>query len=315
MASPMTLNQFQMVLDKNFRSIQEGKFTQYQSGMLEKYYKHMNSDEAYVQFGEIGNLPDVRAFNGAIEYVSQSPGYTTKIEPKEYALGTMFERKLLDTKRFPVMEGRVGKLGESVARTRDKTAHKPFTQAFSAAFDYMQTEEGIALCGAHTTRTPSVSTSSGFTNNGTSSLNKTSILAGSITMSRFRDQDGERINMTPDPVVVVPMALYQQACEAVGYNPRTGEKSALDPDSANNKINFAGGLRVEVLPRLDDDSTKNWYLVDWNKMKEHLIWIDRVKAEFNTTIDFESLVVKSSVYASWGYGWTAWQWIHGNNVS
>jgi len=308
-----TAGSFQLLFDNNYREIQQEGLNAYLSGMKEKFYKVQGSDSAYEQFGTIGSVPDVVPFNGAIRYLSITPGYTSKIEHAEYAGGVMFERKLLDDKKFTDLEDGAKGLGASVAQVVDKLAHGPFNDAFSAAFAFMQSEEGIALCGTHTTKS-GVSTSSGFDNAGTSSLNKTSIIQSVITMSRFRDLQGNRMNFG-DPVLVVPRALAQEAYEATGTNPRTGETSALDPSSANHKVNYARGIRVEVLDRLDDTSTSNWFTVDWKMMKDNLLWFDRVSPEFKNTVDFDTMVAKMSTYFRCSYGWKKWQWINGQNVS
>lgn len=44
-------------------------------------------------------------------------------------------------------------------------------------------------------------------------------------------------------------------------------------------------------------------MVDSKLMKRFLVWIDRIKAEFNNTIDFETFVVKHSAYFRIGCGW------------
>jgi hypothetical protein len=56
-------------------------------------------------------------------------------------------------------------------------------------------------------------------------------------------------------------------------------------------------------------------MVDAKLMKKFLVWIDRVKPEPNNTIDFESFVVKHSIYFRIGAGWLDWRWIMGHNVS
>lgn len=43
-------------------------------------------------------------------------------------------------------------------------------------------------------------------------------------------------------------------------------------------------------------------MVDSKLMKRFLVWIDRIKAEFQNTIDFETYMIKHSTYFRIGYG-------------
>jgi hypothetical protein len=295
------------------RKVFEDKFKTIPT-MKEHFYNIISTDGAFEEFFEIGTLGDIPEFNGKLAYLPIAPGYYNKIEPKEFAGATMFERKLLDDKKYKVMDNRVGKLSESAIRTQEKYAARAFNYAFSGAFDFQTSEEGVALCStAHTTKS-GTSTATGFSNAGTTALTKLSINATRILMRRFRNDISDRIEMNPDQLVV-PDALYDAACEAVGYDKRTGANSDLDPDTGQFKINTARGFAVESWMRLDDFDTNNWFMVDTRKMKEHLLWLNRIKPEFNSKVDFDTFSIKNSVYFRIAYGFTAWQWIYGQNVS
>lgn len=313
MANPISSQQFQRLLDKRLRQVFENKYKEIPS-MVPQLYNVMGSDSAFEEFYEVGALPDIPTFNGKINYLSVSPGYYTKIEPKEYAGGVVFERKLLDDKKYGVMDNRVGMLTESAARVQEKIGVRPFANAFSSAFDYQTSEEGVALCSSSHTTKSGTSTASGFSNAGTSALSKTSIAATRILMRKFRNDISERIETNPD-TLIVPDNLYDTACEAVGYDPRSGANSELDPDSANRKINIARGIKVIPYLRLDDYDTNNWFFVDSAKMKEWLVWINRVKPEFQMTTDFETFAIKNSVYFRVANGFLDWRWVFGHNVS
>jgi len=75
--------------------------------------------------------------------------------------------------------------------------------------------------------------------------------------------------------------------------------------------------RYEVIPymRLDDSDTNNWFMVDKARMKQDLLWIDRIAPEPKTTVDFETYIVKQAVYMNIGFGFKNWRWIYGQNVS
>ena len=56
-------------------------------------------------------------------------------------------------------------------------------------------------------------------------------------------------------------------------------------------------------------------MVDSKKMKEYLLWVDRIAPDIETTRDFETKMFKQSIYSRFGYGFTDWRFIFGHNVS
>jgi hypothetical protein len=314
MPNPLVSMQFVRLLDDRLREVTERPFRELPS-MIDTLYRMLPSDSAWEEFYEVGAVPDIPAFSGKLQYLAIAPGYHVRIEPKEFAGGIQAERKLLDDKRYAVLDDRASGLGESAQRTREKYGVEPFAYAFSSAFTFMTNEEGVSLCNdSHTTKS-GTSTSTGFDNAGTSAISKTAIQATRLLMRKFRNDISERIVIEPD-TLIVPDNLYDAACELVGYSPETGATSQLDSESAQFKINV-NYKRFKVIPylRLDDYDTNNWYMVDSNLMKKFLIWIDRVKPETNTTIDFETFLVKHSIYFRIGWGWINWRWVFGMNVS
>lgn len=315
MANLMTASRFPRLLDDRLTEVFEDKLKAYAPAMIDRLYKKFDSDKEFEEYFDIEAFGDIPEFNGTLAYIQQAPGYYTKIEQKEYGAVAQYERKLLDFKRYGVMDNRAGNLGISLNRTKEKKAVRPFANAFSSAFDMMSSEEGVALCSTgHLTKVPGVSTSAGFSNSGTTALSKTAIAAARLGMKRFRMNNGELANMTGD-VIIVPSSLYDTACEATGYDPRSGAESELDPDSANFKVNTARGIKVVEWTYLDDSSTSNWFMVDEAAMKRFLLWIESLKAEIENRVDFHTKSVESSVYARFAYGFVAWQWAYGFNVS
>lgn len=306
MANPLTSAQFVRLLDKRLREVFEDKFKTLPS-MIPQLYREFPSDSAFEEFYEIGALPDIAEFSGKLEYISPSPGYYTKIEPKEYAGGVMFERKLLDDKKYSVLDGRSQMLAESAARVKEKLGVRPFAYAHSSAFDFMNSEEGVALCSSSHSTKSGTSTTNGFNNTGTSALTQTSVAATRLLMRKFRNDISERINIEPD-TLIVPDNLADKAMEIVGT-----DKGLY---SAEGTINVQKG-RFKVIPflRLDDYDTNNWMMVDSSLMKRFLVWINRINPEPNNTIDFETFTVKHSVYMRVGNGFLDWRWIFGHAVS
>lgn len=307
MPSPMDSSAFVRLLDKRLREVAEQKYNTLPS-MIPTIYNQMTSDSAWEEFYEIGAVPDIPEFNGKLSYLAIDPGFHKKIEHKEYGAGIQFERKLIDDKKYAVMEDRAASLMASAHRTREKLAVRAFTNGDSAAFDFMTSEEGVALFSSSHTTKSSVSTSTGFDNSGTSALNKTAVAAARIAMRGFKDQIGQRIDVGDDIALVVPDALADTAAEIVG--------STLDPESANNTTNVHY-KRYEVIPwmRLDDSDTNDWYMVWKSQMKKDLVWFDRIAPETKNTVDFDTYMIKNAVYYRCSYGWKDWRWAYKNIVS
>ncbi len=75
-------------------------------------------------------------------------------------------------------------------------------------------------------------------------------------------------------------------------------------------------LRTGVIPyaRRDDNSATNWFLVDMDRMKESLFWIDRKPLVHDVTEDWDTYNMLQKIRGRWGYGVIDWRWIFGSNV-
>jgi phage major head subunit gpT-like protein len=306
MGTPIISENFIRLLDTRFKEVSQKAWDELpsQKGDL---YRDVPSDSAWEEFFSVGAVSDIPAFNGKLEYLSQNPGYLTRIEPKEFAAGLAFERKFLDDKKYSVMSDQIESLTLAAQRTKAKIEVDPFAYAFSSAFNYMYSEEGVSLCSdSHTTKS-GTSTASGFDNSGSSAMSKTSVAATRLAMLRFRNDISERIIVNPD-TIVCGESLADTALEIVG--------SEKNPDNANNTKNMDyGRYKVLVLKRLDDYDTNNWFMVDSRQMKKHLLWIDRVAKETKMTIDFDTFMLKWSIYFRCGNGYKDWRFIYGHSVS
>jgi len=306
MGNPIISENFIRLLDTRLKEVSDKAWDELPSQKGE-LYRDVPSDSAWEEFFSVNGTGDIPAFNGKLEYLSMSPGYLTRIEPKEYAAGLAFERKFLDDKKYGVMSDQVEELTVSAQRTKAKIEVDPFASAFSSAFTYMYSEEGVSLCSdSHTTKA-GVSTATGFDNAGTSALNKTSLAATRLAMLRFKSPIGERIVTNPD-TIVCGESLSDTAYEIVGTP--SGYETA-----ASTKNMEAGRYKVLVLKKLDDYDTNNWFMVDSRQMKKNLLWIDRVQKETKMTVDFDTFMLKWSIYFRLGAGFKDWRWIFGHSVS
>lgn len=308
MANPLTDKQFVRLLDDRLTKVYSDRYKQLPS-VIDKFYTRKKSKKAWEEYFSVGSIPDPEAFNGIIQYQGVAPGYHTKITPSEYAGGITIQRRLLDTDRYDVIEGMAKGLATAANRKMNKIAHELFANFDSTAFDFMSSEEGVALCSnSHLTKAPGVSTASGFDNYATLSFDAVNLEALRIQSLGFRDDIGERIQTNFD-TIIHPASLEADVWEVLNSSNKTGNADVLD-------ANFQKGRWKSIcLPILDDYDTNDWFVVDSSAMKDALIWIDSVPLEFNSTTDFDTLVRKYADYFVVGYGFTDWRWIIGSSVS
>lgn len=309
MANPITQSAFPKLFDKRIREIFEGTWQDLtkEEGRIEELFNLMASDSNVEEFAEVGAVPDIPQFYGVLQSLPVYPGYYNKIEPAEFGAKLVYERKFLDDKKFPVMMADAEQLTVSAFRVREKHGRNVFSNAFSAAFTFMTSEEGVSWCNSSHTTKSGVSTASGFSNAGTSALSASSVAATWLLMRRFRNDIGERISVNPD-TLIVPDNLGDKADEI------NGTPSGLY--SAEGTINVQKGRYKIIRYRLlDDVSTKNWYMADSRMLKKMNIFIDRIKPESKTYIDFNTLMTEISMYFRIGAGPLTWRDIYGHLVS
>jgi len=307
MGSPVTSAQFRKLVEGKVQRVVRNTYDQIPS-VKDKIYDVITSDRAYEDFYGITGIQDIPRFNGQLSYLSMFPGWYTKIEPKEFAGGIQFERKLLDDERYGVLTDRASLLSESVRRVQVKYEVRPFAYAATAAFDFTTSEEGVALASnSHATKS-GVSTSSGFDNLGTSPITNTSIATTRLTMKMFRDDIGERFNMPDDLVLIVPQTQEEAAWTFV--KTQSGYQTA-----ASDKNFHADRYEIMALPYLDDYDTASWGMASKSLMKKYMKWIERIKPDPNTTWDFDTFMLKLSIYLRFANGVTGWRHLYWHQVT
>lgn len=307
MGNPLTDKAFVRLLDDRLEKV----YTDMHKSLPDirpQFFDIINDPKAWLEWYSIGGVPDPAEFHGTVTYQSVAPGYYTKIEPKEYAGGITIQRRLLDTERYDVIEGRTKGLAKAANRKMNKIAHEVFIHHDSTAFTFMTSEEGVALCSdSHTTKAPGVSTASGFDNLSTLPFNAINLEALRLQGLGLRDDIGERM-MTNFDTIVHGSNLAEPVWEVI--------KSEGKVDEMTNNMNFQRGRWKSIeLPYLDDYDTNDWFIIDSGAMKESLKWINSVPLEFNSTTDFDTFMRKYIDYFVIGWGFTDWRWVIGSSVS
>jgi len=306
MSSPLTDKDFLKVLDADVEKIYADQYKSLPL-IIDKFFTRIKTSKASLEYSSVGGVPDPEAFNGVVQYQSVSPGYDTKITPIEYAGGIGIQRRLIDTDQHDVIEGRSKGLATAANRKMNKIGHEVFIHHDSAAFTFLDSEEGVALCSnSHLTKS-GVSTSTGFDNLSTLAFDAVNLEAVRIQGVGLKDDIGERFQTNFD-TIVHGTNLSEAVWEVM--------KSEGKVDEMTNNLNFQRGRWKSIeLPLLDDYDTNDFYIIDSNAMKDSLKWIDSVPLEFHATVDFDSFMRKYIDYFVVGWGFTDWRWIIGSSVS
>lgn len=120
----------------------------------------------------------------------------------------------------------------------------------------------------------------------------------------FTDDNGNRIGLDGDRWLIVPKALRRRA-EAI-------VNSELEPGTANNTINTMRDSVSKIItwPALTDPTA--WFVVEPVRMKQHLIWLDRVLPDFFSEKDNDTQQYSWGVYCRFDRGYDDWKWIAGS---
>lgn len=270
-----------------------------QESLVGVMYQTMQSErasETYLEIEDIGNMP---VFTGDLAYVEFKEGRNKVVTPVEMAMGLKLQRKLFDDDLYNVIEQMVGNLG-TVARYRmEIDAVGPFVNAFNSTYTVF---DGLSLCNsAHTF----ASTSTTQSNSGTSPFSYAALDASVIAMRRFTDsQDRVIFTMSPD-MLFGPVDLDSQFREVI--------ESKFKPGGNLNNINaYNTKFDIRTTPLMAD--TNNWFLIDSKKMKQFLIWQQRIPLEFKNTGDFDSYGKKYAAYMRYANTPLHWVFVFGQNV-
>jgi hypothetical protein len=310
MGSPLTSADFRRLLQTDLREVADDIIERdLLASMVPTFFSMADSQKAWEEYLTVSDFGDIPEFTGELEYLPRYPGWHTKVEHTAYAAGVQSERQLVDDDQYGVIERTVQGMTKATTRTREKKGARIFQGAFSSAFDYQTNEEGKALCSTTHLSKSGASTSSGFSNMGTSAFSKANLEAARLLMYRFKTDIGERFEVSNNWGIVYPMALDSKVREVTqtpfGYN------------TAARDVNVEAQQNYTLIPYklLDDTDTNDWFLVDLTAMKNALAWFDRIKPEYDNVIDFETKTLKHSVYFRLSWAWLDWRWAYGNRVS
>jgi phage major head subunit gpT-like protein len=272
-----------------------------EQSLIGPLYTMVNSErnnEDYLEMEDIGNMP---TFNGDLTYTEFKQGNKKTVTPVEYALGLKVQRKFFDDDLYNVVEDTVKQMGEVGRYLMEQQAASPFVNAFTTGS--FTTFDSLALCsGSHTF----VTTSTTQSNSGTTAFSYAALDATISLMRRFTNSQDRLILRTKPTLLFGPVELGTQFAEVI--------QSELKAGSANNDKNvFNNKFKILTTPFLSDSN--NWFLIDERRMKQFLIWQQRIPMEFKSTGDFDTFTRKWASYIRFAVQPLHWPWIYGQNVS
>jgi len=276
---------------------------------VEKFYSFKSAKLITERFSTIGTMDDVPRFLGSVDYDDVYQGYDVAVTPLEYAKGIQIQRRLFDTDQHDKIESKPKALSGALFRTRQKFAARPFNFAFGVDNYFYNHTEGVSLCSNSHTTTSMASTSSGFDNLVTTSLNPVTYTAALFQMYNFRGDRAEKITVRPNMLVIPKAPAIAEAAHEI-------VKSSSYPNQSNSGVSNYNQGTTEVFEWIELNSTTNWFMIDSTMMKDQgLYWLDAVKAEMKMMEDFDTLVMKHRLYAVWANMWLDWRWVLGASVS
>lgn len=258
-----------------------------------------HENKSYMKFSSIGPTGDWSPFAGTIAYQSQDQGYDTTINFTAHTSGIKIERQLYDDDEYNVMTPRPAEMARGLRRYRMKEGASIWNEMFSTAPTDMDAK---ALSATDHPYSPADAGTQ--SNKGTTAMSPVAVAATRLLMKKFKDAKRNKFDSHPD-MLIHGDDLEEMAYEIINTKQQVG--------SVNNNANFLQG-RFKDRIVTDMSSTKDWGMVDYEMMKQMLIWVDRIAAEFKQDTDSNTLVAKMYGYARFGRKWRDWRFLYAHDV-
>ncbi len=285
------------LLEKDFRAVYFERYPMLPA-MVPDMYSIQTSSAAFEKITQAGPVPDHVTFTGRISVVEPKQGYDKTFVFDEFAAQLQIQRKLAADDQTGTIKKFPKGLAKSANRSREKTGAGPFVLAFT---DEPTDGDGTELCADdHPSTYDGVSNQS---NEGTLNLSAANLEKTRQRMTDYVDLDGQLI--TPDPDTILCYTDNEETAWEIINS--TGKVNTAD----NNKNFHEGKYKLLIWKRI---SANNWFMIDYDGMKEYLHWWNREPIQFYQDRDSDTLCAKYLSYYRCGTGWSDWRWLYGNLV-
>lgn len=267
--------------------------------MIPVLFNVKTSERNFEVESSAGDLGDWDEFTGTMGYEDSVQGYDKTYTFTEYCKGIKIERKLWDDDLFNIIAQRPKLLGYSGGRTREKHGAQVFNLAFSSTSLAMN---GETLCADSHTNAGDGATQD---NKGSTALSAASVEATRRLMIAFKGDKSQALSLNPD-TLIVETTNEEAAYEIINSKGKV--------DTLNNNVNFSQGRYKLIVWKNFLSDTNNWFMADYDMMKEYLVWYNRIMPEYGQDKDSDTLLAKYYGYMRYGYGTSEYRWVYGHNV-
>lgn len=294
------------IIEQNVEAFQE-------VSMIDKIFymdTSKNYAEKYTSETSLGDFADVGE-NGAYPRNSIQEGYSKVIEPTTWKNALEVTQEMIEDAKMGKIKSRANIFATSYNRSREKFAATMLAGGINAttkfngkAYDTTSADKVALFSKNH----PSVTKGTGVQSNiFTGAFSVSNLDKVQECMQNFTDDDGNLLNVAPDTIIIPnDAALKRAVLAAVG--------SDLDPNSANNALNFQAGLwNVLVWPYLPKTlGGQSYFFMLDSKFKDDymcLPFVDRVKLTVKSDIDPNTDANVFKGRARFGAGHNNWRCI------
>lgn len=253
----------------------------------------------WTQFGNKTSTVGDSELMPQVKYQKINPGLERTYVHEEFASGFMVERKFVDDEMYDVIE----KLPKDLARAGrykvELDAVTPFNEALKATATAKIYDNQPLFSHAHPLVETKNADGTTITVKGDNLIDGTlsaDTLKAALLLGRKQvDEAGKLIVMSFD-TLVVPPALEWLAMELT--------KTTGKPGTELNDINvLKGSLNIIVWDFLTKEDA--CFIMDSKNHQANFFW--RVKPDFQSEKDFDSLVKKYNGYMRYSYGFSDWR--------
>ena len=304
---------FPTLIDVAYSQIVEHELAD-MTDILPEIFTMITGDRLDFRSGELGEMAPWSEFTtGQVSYQEIYEQYNTQQRGREYTAGSIVTRRLVDDDQFGVMTGkRFRPMVQAGLLTRQLHGTRLYETMGIVDTHYYTYSEGLPLVSAaHLTRTPGVSTTTGFSNRTTAAFSPTALQAALIAGRKIRNDQGYRTGTSYDGIVFPP-----------DLRPRVHQvlRTPYGLDNPYRNVNMESAKETGIMKMIELphwSSATNWALVNTRKMKAACLWITRAAPEFGRINEFDTLQIKNRGYMRHGYAVTmnGLYWMYGGIVS
>lgn len=266
--------------------------------------------EKYTSETSLGDFEDVGE-NGAYPRTGLQEGYSKVIEPTTWKSSFEVTQEMIEDGKQSKIRSRASIFTTSYGRTREKFAAGLLVGGVGSSvtiggrrYDTTSADKAALFSTSH----PSITGGAKAQSNLFKAEFSPEILdTVQEKMQMFTDDDGNLLNLAPDTIIIPNLGSLKRAVfAAVG--------SDLEPNTANNAINFQVGLwNVIVWPYLPQSiGGKPYFFMMDSQFKDNyecLPWVDRLRLTVKSDIDPNTDANVFKGRARFGAGFNNWRCI------